>query len=815
MNLKIATADSRKSSKWKNTEITWTDFLDRLSQPTVTQESWDEYRAMTKTRKAEVKDVGGFVGGWLKGGKRKAGHVEVRSLLTLDVDSAQEDLVEVLDLLFSWRGAVYSTHSHQEGSPRYRLVYPLSREVTADEYQAIGRYVAQEVGMSQFDPTSFQPERLMYWPSHARGADYTYQELEGDLLDVDKVLATYPDWTDASYWPLHPSESEVTAGGKSKMEDPLSKQGWIGAFCRAYSIGEAIEVFLQDVYELGSKEGRYTYKDGSTSDGLVVYGDKFAYSHHGTDPISGRTVNAFDLVRLHKFGKDDKEGSSPSKQGSFKKMIDLVSHDQATLEEMAREAIQEAQDDFSDLPSREEGQEGDKKSVESQEEGDKSAPPFRFTDKGELKQDPYNLELILEHSKAFKGKFGYNEFAGNFEKLGPMPWEDDFNPDWSDADTAQLKSYINRKYRLVFGDDRIIDALVVVSKLRPFNPVKDYIQSETWDGVSRIGRVFIDYLGAEDTDYTREVTELWFAGAVARVYDPGCKFDVVPVLEGSQGIGKSTLIAKLGDQWFTDSLQRLDGNKDDLQILAQSWIVELSELASMKRTNLDQAKGFISKTTDHYRPAYARLAVKQKRTVVFIGSTNNSEFLKDMTGNRRWYPISCRAHDRTKDVFDGSLDEVIGQLWAEAYELYQDKYQDGLTLSEQNEEVAKEVRRGAEAPDVTRDLVLDYLDTPKPEEWHEMTRADQAEYLEDMEQDSPFNQHKDSVLVEQDFVSSREIFDLTFGSYDTRVSGRTSQANAEIRKIGIVLSNLDGWAKSREWINGKQVRGFRRLSDKS
>lgn len=345
MDLKIATADNRKSTKWKNTKISWSDFLDRLDKPTITQESWDEYEAMSKDKRAEVKDVGGFVGGWLKGGKRKAGHVQSRSLLTLDLDEAGQDLVEELDLLFSWKGAVYSTHSHQEESPRYRLVYPLSREVSADEYQAIARYVADQVGMDQFDPTSFQPERLMYWPSHAREADYTSAELEGDLLDVDKVLGSYPDWTDASYWPLHPTEEvgSVHKGQKQKMEDPRAKGGWIGAFCRAYSVSEAIQAFLSEVYEPGSSDSRYTYKDGSTSDGLVIYDDLFAYSHHGTDPISGRSVNAFDLVRLHLFGGEDQAGLSPSKQASFQKMVDLLKEDERTLDELNKTTLEGAQ----------------------------------------------------------------------------------------------------------------------------------------------------------------------------------------------------------------------------------------------------------------------------------------------------------------------------------------------------------------------------------------------------------------------------------------------------------------------------------------
>lgn len=806
MQLKIATGQSRKSKKWKNIELSWEELLERLKSPTVTQETEAEYHKLSKAQKAEIKDVGGFVGGWLKKGQRKAGHVEVRSLLTLDVDNASAELLDSLDLIFSWLGAAYSTHSHTADNPRYRLLFPLSREVSADEYQAIGRHIASQIGMAQFDPTSFQPERLMYWPSHARGADYVVETFGQDVINADEVLAEYPDWTDASYWPLHPNESEAHVASDKQLENPLDKTGWIGAFCRAYSVSEAIQAFLSDTYTQGSKADRFSYVDGSTSDGLVVYDDLYAYSHHGTDPISGRAVNAFDLVRIHRFGEldSDREDIKPTNRKSYKEMLKLLQADQATLTKLGEMAMENAQDDFADLDEAD-----DERVSENTEKG----PNFRFTEHGTLKNDPYNLEQILIYSAEFKDKLGFNEFTGTFEKLESMPWDVQFESAWTDADTSQFKSYINNKYQVLFGDDRIYDSLVVVSKRKAFNPVKDYIRSEEWDGIPRVGDVFKDYLGAQDNSYVKEVTELWFAAAVSRIYNPGCKFDNVPVLEGAQGIGKSTLIAKLGGEWFTDSLQKLDGNKDDLQILGQSWLVELGELASMNRTNLEQAKGFISRTSDLYRPAYGRLAINQKRHVVFIGTTNSSEFLKDATGNRRWYPISCNSSDRVKSVFDGSLDENVGQLWAEAYDLYTTRYKYGnaLVMSNENEKLANEARQAAEAPDVTKDLVIDYLNTPKPKNWHEMTLQEQQEFYEDSTGNSIFSDHKPEDLVLQDFVSSREIYDVVYGTYELKIPGKTSQANSEIRKLGLVLNNLQGWEQDVRRIKGKLARGYKNL----
>lgn len=805
--VKIATATSRLAKKWRNKEMSWQDFMARLGQPTITQESFAEYQKMSKADRARVKDVGGFVGGWLRSGKRRIGHVQLRSLLTLDIDQANLDLLDAIELLFDWEGFAYSTHSHTKDLPRYRLIFPLSREVSADEYQAIARYVAKKIGMEQFDPTSFQPERLMYWPSHARDGDFTAHHFKGEWLPVDTVLDSYPNWTDVTFWPLHPLESEAHIASGEMMEDPREKKGWIGAFCRTYSMTDAIHHFLGEVYADGSKEDRFTYLDGTTSDGLVVYSDMYAYSHHSSDPVNGKTVNAFDLVRLHLFGDLDekqKEDISPTKLKSYKNMIQLVEADEAVNKEMNQTILGEAAQDFEGLEV-----------LPDKVDEPKKQPPFRLNQEGDLVRDPYNLEIILEYSAEFQGSLGYNDFMDSFEKLKKMPWDSHFNPYWTDADTAMLKSYINSEYKLLFGDDRILDSLIVVGKNRPFNPVKQYISKETWDKTPRISQIFVDYLGAENTSYVREVTELWMAAAVSRIFNPGCKFDTVPVLEGAQGIGKSTLIHKLGGDWFTDGLQKLDGNKDDLQLLSQSWIVELSELASMSRTHIDQAKGFISRTVDSYRPPYGRMTINQKRHVVFIGTTNNAEFLKDATGNRRWYPITCRKGKQTKSVFDGSLEEVLPQLWAEAYELYRTKYKFGhhLVLSNANEEVANEARRAAEAPDVTKDLVIEYLNQPKPRDWQEMTTVDKMSYLQGLESDSILEGVEDKDLAPQNFVSSREIYEVKFAS-SSYYSTKTSAANAEIRKIGMVLSGLTEWEPTRQRVKGELMRGYARVKAK-
>jgi len=356
MNLKndgpivISTGNSRKEKKWINKEMLWSEFLEKVNVTQKTSETFAEYRKMSKDEQDDRKDVGGFVGGKLKGGRRKNGFVEYRSLLTLDMDYAQPDVWAGIFMLYDFSCCIYSTHKHVPEAPRLRLVIPLARVVTPDEFQAVARKVAYDLGIEQFDDTTYEPARLMYWPSSSSDGDYVFEHIDGPWLDPDEVLATYEDWKDASSWPVSSRQQSVIKKSAEKQADPSSKAGVIGAFCRTYSIIEALETFLGDVYAPCDMEGRYTFLGGSTSGGLILYdNDLFAFSHHGTDPISGKLVNAFDLVRVHKFGAQDdgvEESTPPSKRPSYKAMQEFVSGDGRVQETLAIERRAAIEADF-------------------------------------------------------------------------------------------------------------------------------------------------------------------------------------------------------------------------------------------------------------------------------------------------------------------------------------------------------------------------------------------------------------------------------------------------------------------------------------
>lgn len=293
--LEIATASNRKALKWQNRKIRWSALVERLSKTTRTAETMKEYSQSGKDRQSDIKDVGGFVGGFCAHGRRV--EVQNRSLLCLDADFADGDIWPDWTLAYDRAAVAYSTHKHTPEKPRLRLVIPLARPVSPEEYPAVARRVAEQLGIEKFDDSTYQPERLMYWPSTSQDGEFYFQFADEPFLDPDEVLATYHDWRDISEWPVSSRVAEVAKKRAEKQQDPTLKSGMIGAFCRAYTITEAIGAFIPE-YEPTADPNRYTYAPGSTGGGVVIYDDKFAFSHHATDPASMQLVNAWDLVRL-------------------------------------------------------------------------------------------------------------------------------------------------------------------------------------------------------------------------------------------------------------------------------------------------------------------------------------------------------------------------------------------------------------------------------------------------------------------------------------------------------------------------------------
>ena len=495
----ITTGSSRRAVQWTPQLMRLSEFYERLGLPARSEETLAEYLNLPKGQQDEMKDVGGFVAGTLNGPRRKANAVTGRDLITLDLDNipagGTDDVLRRLEAL-NCGYCVYSTRKHMPAAPRLRVLLPLSRTCSADEYEPCARRMADLIGMELADQTTFEACRLMYWPSCSSDSQYVFHYTDREMLSVDWLLSTYEDWHDITSWPALPGTAAL-ARPAAKQGDPLTKNGVVGAFCRVYDIEAAMQAFLPNVYTpVDSMPGRFTFLGGSTTGGAVLYDNgKFLYSHHATDPCSGKLVNAFDLVRLHRFGDLD-DSAAPNtpinRLPSYLAMSETATNDSRVSGLLLQERWETASEVFT--PVNGDAGEIDHSWMQLLQVSPKSGLPKATID---------NIWIILEHDPRLKGKFALNDFAGRGEVLGALPWaEDDRRRFWDDNDNAGLYWYLEKYYQIT-GNGKIDGALSLHSAKHAFNDIEAYLMGLQWDMTPRLDRLFIDYLGAEDTPYTR------------------------------------------------------------------------------------------------------------------------------------------------------------------------------------------------------------------------------------------------------------------------------------------------------------------------
>lgn len=707
LEVDIATAHSRMAKKWRNKSWKWSEIVKRCSETKRTEETMREYLRMSREEQSRIKDVGGLVGGYLAQGTRKTTCVLYRTLVTLDLDYATGDVWEDFTLNFDCAALLYSTHKHTPDKPRLRLVLPANRQMSPAEYEPVCRYWTSRIGIELFDHTTYQLPRLFYWPSTSRDGEYVFEYQDGPAFDVDAVLATYRNPQDASEWPMSSREGDVMAHEIKKAGNPTEKPGLIGAFCRAYSIEDAIETFLPDIYDKTATPGRYTFKAGSVAGGLVCYEGKYAFSHHDTDPASMKLCNAFDLVRVHLFGLQD-EGSKVTdvtKLPSYIGMQDFAAADSTVRLLLAKERIADADSDFAGM---------DSENSEEDSGGGEWLATLDCDRKGAIKSTTKNIIAILENDPALKGHLWHDLFSGFDLVRGGLPW-DKKATQWGNRDDANLRVYLDERYGIA-GKDKIKDAKDAVLTKHRRHPVRDYLNSLQWDGTPRLERMIIDYVGAEDSPLNRAMTRKHFVAAVARVMRPGCKYDYCLILAGDEGIGKSTLFSVMGGEWFNDSLTTTEG-KTGMEQLRCGWIIELAELSSIKRSDVEQVKNYISRCDDIYRAAYGTVVEKHPRQCVFCGTTNEEYFLKGDTGNRRFWVLPVQSARRAVGDWSTALRRDRDQLWAEAVEYW--KQGEALYLPPELEAEARQRQSefNDNCDDPLRDMLATFLDTKLPPDW--------------------------------------------------------------------------------------------------
>lgn len=794
----ISAAGSRKSTVWPSQTIYWSEMVDRLKVAVRGTETLEAYFKMPKRQQDELKDVGGFVGGTLMHQRRKAANVTGRDLVTLDLDNIPDrgtkDVLQRIESL-GCAYAIYSTRKHIESKPRLRVIAPLSRTVTADEYEPIARKLASIIGITLADPTTFEPSRLMYWPSCSADSEYVFVHGDKPFLDADGLLAMYQNWQDINEWPQVPGSENVHVRLAAKQGNPLEKRGVIGAFCRTYNIYQALETFLPGIYSTTADPSRLTYLGGSTVGGAIVYQDGlFLYSHHATDPCSGRLVNAFDFVRLHKFSELDDEAKPDTpvnKLPSFVEMSAFALNQGGVAEIINKERYEQALQDF-DVQSA--------SAVEVAPNDTSWISKLEISASGTPAKTIDNAVIVLENDAGLRGKIAYDEFANRGMVLGPLPWNrSEEKRVWSDFDDAGIYRYME-KISGISSAQKIDNALKIVSFNNAYNEVKTYLEGLKWDGVSRLDTLFIDYLGAEDNIYTRAAARKSFTAAVARVMEPGCKYDYMPILFGPQGLGKSTFIRYMGKDWFSDNLQTTEG-KEASELIQGVWIVEMGELTGLSRSETNATKQFLSRVEDIFRQAYGKRTEKFPRKCVFFGTTNNWEFLRDKTGDRRYWPIVCGLQPTKKNIFQ-DLKPEVDQLYAEALMRFQ--MGEPLFLNGEAAELAKVSQDEHRETSVKEGMIIEFVNRPVPVNWDKKSLAERRMYW-----GGEFGKFE-TETVPREKVCAAEIWAECFYG-DVKY-----MKQSDTREINETLQTLEGWRRVRNDFGpyGSQ-RGFKKnLIDK-
>ena len=401
-------------------------------------------------------------------------------------------------------------------------------------------------------------------------------------------------------------------------------------------------------------------------------------------------------------------------------------------------------------------------------------------DKERLLKSPTNLELLMLNDELLK-QVWYDSFTRH-DVTDAEEFANVQGQIVNDESLEKMKKYIYEEYDLELSTDKIASALELTKRERARNPVEEYIRAEEWDGVQRVEELLIRYLGAEDSELNRAMTRKWMAAAVARALKPGIKFDHVLMLAGSQGIGKSTFFATIGGKWFSDSFNFAAGDKDKYEALTGAWILEIGELNGLKRVDAEAAKSFLTKTSDSFRPAYARKSETYPRHTVFAATTNEPNPLTGQDGNRRWWVVPVKGGVPVSQWLP-ELQQLTPQIWAEALTIHEAGEQ--LFL---DEELEKQIRERQEAYNVVqeddlRSQVIELLDTPLPQDFYTL---------------SSFRRHRVIVEGVDCFMGARRRKYACAADLLTELTGDTTRTKGMTRRINAILATLPGWREIHE-----------------
>ena len=426
-------------------------------------------------------------------------------------------------------------------------------------------------------------------------------------------------------------------------------------------------------------------------------------------------------------------------------------------------------------------------------------PELTHDGSGKIEKTINNAVLVLQNDSLLKGKIVTDEFASCGLILGKVPWSERTEKRrWKDEDDAGFYNYMELFYGIT-GREKLDNALLIVSSQNRINDVKEYLKSLKWDGQKRLDTLLSVYLGAEDNGYTRAVMRKSLCAAVARAVTGGVKYDYMPIFTGPQGIGKSTFLRILGKDWFSDSLTSFEG-KEAAELIQGTWINEVGELTAMTKQETNAVKQFLSKTDDIYRAAYGRRTNKYPRRCVFFGTSNEEEFLKDMTGNRRFWPVDVGVHPAKKSVWQ-ELPREVDQIWAEAYSYW--FLGEPLYMSKEEERLAEEMQESHREASGKEGLIRAFLEQPIPPNWDSLSLSLKRQFLS-----GSLRLPEGTELMERDKVCAMEVWAECFNG-DVKYMKKTDSM-----EINGILASLKGWKRNksvrRYGVYGTQ-KGFERV----
>lgn len=887
--------------KVTNKACGWGQFRKIFEKPTRTAETVKQFDKLSQDEQHELKAIDGYImGARMKDGVRRRANVQPRDMVSFDYDHMDEAFVSRMKLGALWCSDkeffVHTTRRHRKGSPRIRMFVPLARPVSADEYGPISRILAyliedQENPMPLVDYVSFRPAQLMYKPTASKDGEYWTYHNTGDLVDPDDLRAwfqeTVGDPDDYAVLPRTIQEGDLRKAA-DKAEDPTTKRGPVGDWCRAYDVIEVIDKFLSDKYARAddhSNKPRYSYLLGTSSSGAVVEDDGlFLYSHHGSDPCAEMLVNAFDLVRIHMFGdldENEPKETPANKMPSYKAMVEFAREDEgfrqsqlasrydiaAMFEDVVDEdgdssvytedddssseedAAGSIADKFDDLDEdaamdaavrRLLGSGAGSPADNPKKPKRKKAPPsdewfpLLTQDKeGGIASTMPNAAIIVHNDPRMFGAIAFNEFSkqivsrrsilSKLDFVVPMVVGDTENGDpWQDFNDVTIRSLLEapngegkRGYGMKVSDRDLTAAISLASRRNAFHPIRDMLNdaADTYGpDVELLETVFIRYLGVEDNAYHRETAKLVLVASVARIFEPGHKFDFAPILQGATGIRKSSFIKVLyGSHYFGEIDCNLADTQAVAELIAGVWGGELSELAGFHKADHNSAKSFMRRTKDKVRMAYDRRVSVFDRQMIVWGSTNDKKYLKDPTGNRSYWPILVEATEIDTD----SLAENRLRIWGAAVHLYREMREEkpkaagDLPLylrdkrSQQEALRLQEEARTEELHEIWAEKIGDWLDEPITlREFYNELNLSPDEKFEDDNEISP-----DDVLVlrcafhRDQAVALALKKDRGIGDYQTA------------QNIGRAIPEVKGWSQMKANYKGKakiRIRGVQK-----